>query len=232
MARLRRLALAGHLHHALQRGNNGQPLFADDDDRRAYLDMLQEAVTAHGVAVHGYALLVDQVHLLATPQADDGLSLTMQALGRRYVARYNRRHARRGTLWEGRYRATIVEPAVYFLRNLMHIELQPVHASLAPTPAQWPWSSAAHHVGARRDPLVADHPMYWALGNTPFEREARYRARLDEGISPADALTLTQATLKGWVLGSAQFVATLGEATDRPLQPRRRGRPRKLPQPA
>jgi putative transposase len=229
MARLPRLALAGHLHHLIQRGNNSQALFVDDADRRAYLDMLREAAAAHGVAVHGYALLVERVQLLATPQAANGLSLAMQTLGRRYVARFNRRHGRSGTLWEGRYRATVLEAGRYFLHALIDIESQPVRMQWVAHAADWPWSSAAHHVGRAPDPLVTSHALYWALGNTPFEREVAYRKLLDAGVSEAEHLALTDATLKGWALGSAAFLASLKAATSRPLQPRQRGRPRKTP---
>jgi putative transposase len=229
MARLPRLALAGHLHHVIQRGNNGQALFVDDADRRAYLDLLRESAAAHGVAIHAYALLIERVQLLATPQQAQALSLTMQTLGRRYVARFNRRHGRSGTLWEGRYRATVLEAERHFLRALIDIESMPVRLQWVVHAADWPWSSAAHHVGGARDPLVTPHALYWALGNTPFEREVAYRALLDAGVSEAEHAALTDAAMKGWALGGAAFIAGLAIATSRPLQPRQRGRPRKPP---
>jgi putative transposase len=232
MARLPRLALAGQLHHLVLRGTGGQALFADDEDRQRCLDMLREALRQHGVALHGYVLLEDSLQLLLTPESDTGLSAAMQALGRRYVAAFNRRHGRTGTLWEGRYRATVVQPQRHFMALLTLVEWQPQRMGLAASALEWPWSSADHHLGRRRDPLVTDHPLFWATGNTPFERELAHRARLEAGLPEAQALTLMDATLKGWALGDAAFLAALAVRTERPLQPRPRGRPRKTEPPA
>jgi putative transposase len=232
MARLPRLALAGHLHHLVLRGNAGQALFVDDEDRQRCLQMLREALRLHGVALHGYVLLEDSLQLLLTPDTDAGLSAAMQALGRRYVAAFNRRHGRSGTLWEGRYRATVAQPQRHFIPLLTLLEWQPQRLGLAASALEWPWSSAAHHLGRRRDPLVTDHPLFWATGNTPFERELAHRARLEAGLSEAQARSLMDATLKGWALGDAAFLAALAARTERPVQPRPRGRPRKTPAPA
>ena len=229
MARLPRLALAGHLHHLILRGNAGQALFVDDEDRQRCLEMLREALRLHGVALHGYVLLEDSLQLLLTPDSDAGLSAAMQALWRRYVAAFNRRHGRSGTLWEGRYRATVAQPQRHFIALLTLVEWQPQRRGLCASALEWPWSSAAHHLGRRRDPLVTDHPLFWATGNTPFERELAHRARLEVGLSEPQALTLMDATLKGWALGDAAFLAALAAHTERPLQPRPRGRPRKTP---
>lgn len=229
MARLPRLAVAGQAHLLIQRGNNGQPLVADDEDRRLCLQLLREAAQAHAVAIHAYVLLDNELQLLATPQASDGLSRMMQALGRRYVGAFNRRHGRSGTLWEGRFRAAVIESERYFIACMRFIESQPVRAGLVPHAADWAWSSAAHHLGRRHDPLVADHPLFWALGNTPFDREMAYGRWLEHGTSAAEADVLLRSASKGWALGSEAFLARLAELTPRPLQPRRRGRPRKSP---
>ena len=98
---------------------------------------------------------------------------------------------------------------------------------MAPQAADFPWSSAAHHLGHRRDPLLTDHPLYWALGNTPFDREAAYRTLLEQGLSPADVAELDRSARQGWPLGSSEFLKELGARTERPLTPRPRGRPRR-----
>lgn len=223
MARLARLSIEGELHLILQRGHNAQPVFLDDADRQAYLANLAASAAVSGLAVHGYALLPNQVHLLATPSRADSLSACMQTLGRRYVAAFNRRHGRTGTLWEGRFRATVVE-SDRFVDALVYVETAAERAGL---PDGWPWSSAAHHLGQRGDPLVADHRGFWALGNTPFDREAAYRARWEQGLGKARIDELSQAQHKGWVIGSPAFLAAMTQRTDRPLTPRPRGRPRK-----
>ncbi|OWQ83561.1 transposase [Roseateles aquatilis] len=229
MARLPRLALAGHLHHLIHRGHNLQPIAVDDEDRKALLAALQECAATHKVAIHAYALLPNHLHLLATPAADNGLSRMMQALGRRYVGAFNQRHGRVGTLWEGRFRAAPLEADPYLLLVMRSIELNPQRAGLVAEPGDYAWSSAAHHLGRRRDPLISDPPGFWALGNTPFERELAWRRWLEEGEPEAERLKLIDSALKGWPLGSARFLHTLAELSDRPLTPRPRGRPRSKP---
>jgi putative transposase len=222
MARLPRLALAGHAHLVVLRVAQGKSLFVDDTDRQGFVVALAAALPQHLCALHAYALLDDQVLMLVTPCHDEGLSRLIQALGRRHVAAFNRRHAHRGGLWDGRYRATIVEPGAHTLDALLHID------GLATTrPAAAGWSSAPHHRGQARDPLLTDSPAYWALGNTPFDREQAYRRLLAEGL-PAERLArLAEAAHKGWPLGSEAFIASLATRTTRPLAPRRRGRPPK-----
>lgn len=228
MARLARLALAGHPHHIIQRGHNRQPVFLDDADRQAYVDALREAAATLAVPVHGYVLMPDHVHLLATPPQGAALSQLMQALGRRYVAGFNRRHGRAGTLWDGRFRAAVVEAGATLLSVLRCIEQGPVRAGLVMQPGQWPWSSAAQHLGWRRDSVITEPAPYWALGNTPFEREAAWARLLDEPMAPVDVQRILDSALKGWALGSGAFLARIASETSRPVSPRPRGRPRVL----
>ena len=228
MARLPRLSVAGQVHHIIHRGNNRQPVFADDQDRQAFLDSLREASVLHGLAVHAYVLMDNHIHLLVTPRTDDSLSKAMQTLGRRYVSSYNRRHGRSGTLWEGRFRGAVIESGRYFLTAMRYIELNPVRAGWVNRADDWCWSSATHHLGGKRDPLVTDHPLYWGLGNTPFDREASYRAALDQGLGESEIRAITEAATKGWALGSAEFLQSLAQMTSRPLVARKRGRPRKI----
>ena len=228
MARLPRLALAGHLHHQIHRGHNVQPIVVDDDDRRALLAALQDSAATHRVAIHAYVVMPNHLHLLATPAADEGLSRMMQALGRRYVSAFNLRHGRVGTLWEGRFRAAPLEAESHLLTVMRSIELNPQRGGLTTEPGDFAWSSAAHHLGRRRDPLISDPPGFWALGNTPFERELAWRRWLEEGESEAERERLVDSALKGWPLGSARFLQLLGEVSPRPMSPRPRGRPRKI----
>lgn len=227
MARLPRLAVAGELHLVVQRGHNRQAVFADDHDRRSYLDMLREVLSAHAVALHGYVLLPSEVWLLVTPEQADALGRAMQSLGRRYVAHFNRRHVRSGTLWDGRFRATVIDAETALLDVLVHLELKPAQAGLAATPSEWPWSSAAHHLGARREPWLVDPGPLWTLGNTPFERESAYRRHLDAGLPAPRHEAIDDAALRGWALGSREFLERLAARVQRPLHRRPRGRPPK-----
>lgn len=227
MARLPRLAVAGWPHHLVQRAHPGQALVLDDTDRLAWQRALREAAVGAGVAVHAYVLLDDRFQLVATPEGPASLSQMMQGLGRRYVADFNRRHARAGGLWAGRFRATVLEPERHLLPAMVHVERLPADGGLVRDPADHPWSSCAHHLGRRRDPLVAEPAPYWALGNTPFDREAAWRRLLEEGLPAADRDRLEQATHLGWALGSEAFLKRLAGEGIRPLAPRPRGRPRR-----
>lgn len=226
MARLPRLTLPDHLHHVLQRGNNRQPIFIDGEDRTLMLDLLAENAQRYAVAVHAYVLLDNHFHLLGTPSSADGLPLMMQAVGRRYVQYFNRRHGRSGTLWEGRYRCTVLEAERYLLACMAYIDLNPVRAGLVERAADYPWSSHAHWLGLRTDRLLTTHALYWALGNTPFAREAAYAERVEAGIGPQDQAALTDAVLGGWALGSSGFVEDLQQNTSRRLSRGVAGRPR------
>lgn len=225
MARSARLALPGELHHLMQRGHNRERVFVDDGDREAYLVMLREAAQQYGVAIHGYVLLDAEVHLLATPQEARSLSHLMQSLGRRYVAAFNRRHSRSGTLWEGRFRTGLIEGASLGAQALVHVETLPIRAGLAGAAGEWPWSSAAHHVGRRRDPLVTEHPAYWSLGNTPFERELAHANFLHDGLPDGLAEHFERAVFQGRVIGSAAFCAQVAARVGLPIEPKARGRP-------
>ena len=224
MARLPRLVLPGEAHYLIQRAQAGlgeAGICADAVDRAAFAGALREAAAAEGVQVHAYALLPSELQLLATPALAPALGRMVQALGRRYVSAYNRRHGRRGTLWEGRFRCAVVEPGATRLAVLRLIDGQPVvDAGL---------SSAPHRNGGPRDPLLQDPPEVWQLGNTPFEREAAYRALLAQGLPHAQAEALRLAALGGWAAGSASFAAGVAKAAARPARPRPRGRPRLAP---
>lgn len=227
MARSPRLALAGELHHLMQRGHNRQSVFADDRDREAYLVMLREAAHLYGVAIHAYVLLDVEVHLLATPREAGSLSRLMQSLGRRYVAGFNRRHGRTGTLWEGRFRTGLIDGLSLGAQALAHVETLPVRAGLTGGAGEWPWSSAAHHLGRRRDPIVTEHPAYWSLGNTPFERELAHAHQLRDGVSGEQAEHFERAVFQGRVVGSAAFCAQVAARVAIPVLPRPIGRPRR-----
>lgn len=225
MARLPRLTLAGYPHHIIQRGNNRQPIFLDAADREQMLGLLVEYARQYRVAIHAWVLMDNHLHLLATPETVDGLPKLMQSVGRRYVRYFNDRHRRTGTLWEGRYRSTVIESERYLLACMVYIDLNPVRAGLVEHARDYPWSSHAHCVGLRQDRLVTPHPLFWALGNTPFAREAAYAELVHTGIAGREQAAVTDATLKGWALGSPAFVAGLQSLTERRVQPRRPGRP-------
>jgi len=227
MPRAPRTIIPGHVHHLLLRGNNGAKIFSDDSDRERFLDILRDAALTHQVAVHAYGLMDNHLHLLLTPSSASALSRMVQSVGRNYVVAFNRKHQRSGTLWEGRFRAHLVEAQTHLLPLMRFIECKPEGALLASALLGSRCSSLAHHLGERRDPLITEHALYWALGNTPFEREAAYRRWMEEGPAGREFDDLQEAMKSSRPFASPEFVANLQKAYPLPLSPRPRGRPRK-----
>lgn len=153
----------------------------------------------------------------------------MQTVGRAYVRYFNDRYERTGALWDGRFKATVIESERYLFTCMAYIELNPVRAGIASRPEEYVWSSFGHHAGRQPDTLVKEHSLFWTLGNTPFAREAAYKAIIDNGVSTADQRSIVDATLKGWALGSDDFHNAIAPALSRRGLPMQRGRPRKSP---
>ncbi len=225
MARLPRLTLPGFAHHVIQRGNNRQTIFAGEDDNVSMLELLRDNAPKFGVALHAYVLMGNHFHLLATPADTVGLPALMQAVGRRYVRYFNDRQQRTGTLWEGRYRSTVVQTERYLLACMVYMDLNPVRAQMVTAPAQYRWSSHRHYVGLAIDKLVTPHPLYWELGNTPFAREAAYAEMVQAGLPTVQEKALVDSTLAGWALGDREFVDALQKQTPRRVAKASPGRP-------
>ena len=226
MARLPRLTVPGYPHHIIQRGNNRQPVFAVDADYETLLSMLDEHAREKSVALHAYVLMSNHFHLLATPETADGIPQMMQAVGRRYVRYFNQRQARTGTLWEGRYRSTLIQAERYLVACMVYMDLNPVRARMVASPIDYPWSSHRHYVGLRNDKIVTPHPLIWEMGNTPFARDAAYSELVQSGIGEDQQRALTDSALRGWALGEAEYVAALQKRTERRVTRGAAGRPR------
>ncbi|GGH51539.1 hypothetical protein GCM10010975_05240 [Comamonas phosphati] len=229
MARLSRLTLANQVHHIIQRGNNGAGIFADVQDRQAMLDLLREMARRFDVDVHAYVLMPNHFHLLLTPRTLDALPQYMQAVGRSYVRYFNNRHARSGTLWEGRYRCTVLQAEDWLIPTMVSMDLNPVRAGLAQKAADWPWSSYGANAGLRNDALVSPHRVFWTLGNTPFARDAAYAKAVEAGLGSSAQDRISHAALRGWALGDEAFIEKLQQQTERRVTRQRAGRPKKAP---
>ena len=214
-------------------GHNGQPVFLDATDRQAFLSALRDAARAAKVGIHAYGLQAAEVRLLASPETEGGLSEMMQTVGRRYARLFNQRHGRSGSPWEGRFRSTVIETPERLLACMRFVESESGSGVSAETPGPADdgvsRSSAPHHLRGASDLLVTEHPGFWALGNTPFDREAAYRRFLAEPAAPPEMAAILHATRNGWVLGSQAFADWVGDHTGRRPVPAKRGRPRKLP---
>ncbi len=243
MARLPRLTLPGIVHYVLHRGHNGGAIVRDAQDTDRLLQTLREAALSSGVVLHAYAVTEAELRLLCTPDSKLGVSRAMQALGRRYAAWFNRRHGRTGALWDGRFRSALVESGPPILRALRQIDAlgptagravdDPLPAGPEPAPvgkdaASIGRSSAEHRSGGRRDTALVDPPEYWQLGNTPFDRESKYRTLLAEPLTQSELVALQRAVQSAWAIGSPGFLHRLAAVTARPLAPRARGRPRQV----
>ncbi len=175
MARQPRFQLPGHPQHIIQRGNNRQIIFASEDDYAFYLESLAEACNTFECELHAYVLMSNHVHLLITPWSDDGISRVMQSLGRKYVQYFNYRYGRTGTLWEGRYKATLLDSEQYLLTGYRYIELNPVRAGMVNSPSNYTWSSHKHNAHGKQDPLITAHPLYTALGKAAEDQQKAYQ---------------------------------------------------------
>ena len=227
MARLPRLVIPQALHHVIQRCHDGISLFRDDDDYQTFLRYVGQAAKQFRVAIHAYVLMPDHIHFALTPSDEQGLSKMMQHIGRYYVPYFNHKYQRGGSLWQGRFKATVLQAESYFLPCSVYIETNPVRAGLVSETADYPWSSYQHHAGQRLDPLVSDHPIFWALGNTPFQREANYKEMIAASVSAKQIDVLTEATNKGWLLGTTDFKVDMAKLVERRIEPAKPGRPRK-----
>lgn len=223
MARLPRLFAPGCPQQILHRSHNGIVIFAGDDDRRLYLEWLVEALRTRTIRLHAYALTSTQVQLLVSAGQAEDSSAAMASVARRYAQHFNRRHGRSGTIWEGRFRSSIATDDAHVLGCYRYTDTSPLRTGDADDALAYPWSSCAHHVGRRTDSFVSDHPAYWALGNTPFERQAAYERLCAQPLGEIEQ-RIHEATLKGWALGAPSPNPLAASRRSAPLP---RGRPPK-----
>ena len=227
MARLPRFILPGQPQHVIVRGNNRSEIFCAEADYRLYLEKLQQACDKHGCDVHAYVLMTNHVHLLITPHEAQSLAKTMQMLGRCYVQYYNYCYQRTGTLWEGRYKATLVDSEAYLLTCMRYIELNPVRASMVAHPSEYPWSSYQHNALGKPDGLVTLQAEYRRLGRSGTVRQAAYRQLFKYHISECSMAEIRDATNKAWVLGNDRFKQRIQQQLDRRVEPSAKGGDRK-----
>jgi putative transposase len=231
MARQPRLDLPGIPQHVVQRGNDHQACFAEETDYRRYLQELREAARKHDCTIHAFVLMTNHVHLLVTPASVGAVSRMMQAVGRRYVGSFNARYRRTGTLWEGRFKAALVDSERYVMACYRYIELNPVRARMTMDPADYPWSSHGHNAMGQHHPMITAHPEYTGLGSTPAARQAAYRALLSEHLDEQQLVDLRLHTQQQRAWGSDRFRQQIEALTQRAAGVRPRGRPHKPPEP-
>lgn len=230
MARLPRLNLPGVPQHVIQRGNNREACFFEEQDYKVYLSKLEEYSNKLEVAVHSFVLMTNHVHLLLTPKEGDGVSRLMQSLGRYYVRYINQKYQRSGTLWEGRYKSTLIDSEQYLMTVSRYIELNPVRAKMVKQPSEYPWSSFRKNALGTPIKLVTPHEVYQSLAKTDKTRQKRYLALFEQTLSEYTLEAIRESVNRSWVLGSSRFKKQVERKTGRRVSPAQRGGDRKSAQ--
>jgi putative transposase len=227
MSRPPRPDIPGIPQHVVQRGNNRLPCFLDDDDRLFYLAYFRLCLEKHGCALHAYVLMSNHVHLLLTPSLPGAVPRLMQEFGSRYTARFNQRHHRTGSLWEGRYRACLVDSDAYLLACHRYIEANPVRAGMVLSPEDYRWSSHCANAWGAADPLLTPHLDVLSLAGGAGDRFEAYRSLFDADV-PAEQLASMRLHLRqraAW--GSDAFRQRVEATTERFAGVREAHRPAK-----
>jgi putative transposase len=227
MSRPPRLELAGVPLHVIQRGINRSACFFGDADRRFYLRCLADAAAVRGCAVHAYVLMTNHVHLLLTPGRQGAVGAMMQDIGRRYVRVINTLHGRTGSLWEGRFKSSLIDSEHYLLTCHRYIESNPVRAGMVAAVTDYRWSSHAHYAGIRVDALISDYPEYRALGQSVEERRSAFRSLFAVPLPENVVAAIRMAANTDSALGSDAFLTQAEAMLGRWVRPPTRGRPRK-----
>lgn len=222
-----RLVLPHHSHHIVQRGHNRQAIFAEPTDYQRYLDTLEEFKTQYDVKVHAYCLMTNHVHLLLSPSDDRGISKLMKRLAGRLTRHHNALEGRTGSLWEGRYKSSLVDTDAYLLACCRYIELNPVRARMTADPEAYPWSSCRYRFTDEQSDLFDPDPCYLAMADTPIERRARYRAFLRSTIPNGEWELIRNALQRGQLTGDHRFIDEIETILGRRIEHRGQGRPKK-----
>jgi putative transposase len=225
MPRRPRIIIPGIPLHIIQRGNNRQACFFADDDYRFYLDWAQEYSGRTGCAVHAYAMMTNHVHLLLTPQNKESAGAFMKSLGQRYAQYINRTCRRSGTLWEGRFRSSVIQQDMYLLTCQRYIEMNPVRAGMVDHPGAYAWSSYQTNAQGYPSALITPHSIYHDLGVDDAERLSAYRELFRQELEPGEVDKIRQATNGNFALGSSRFQEDISRMLGRRVVPGRAGRP-------
>jgi REP-associated tyrosine transposase len=226
MARLPRYTIKNQPQHIIQRGLDGQDILIDDEDYEFYWESLRNSAEANRLKIHAYVLMPDHVNLLASPANENGVSRTLQSLGRKYVQYYNAKYQGSGTLWEGRYRATVLDSKEYLLTCSRYIELEPVRTGMVKHPREYDWGSYGHNAMGLEDPLITEHRLYSQLATSEQQSYQVYRSLFKKRISADELETIREATDKGWALGNSKFVKKIEKLGGRRATRLPKGRPR------
>ena len=226
MARLPRYSIINQPQHVILQGRKQQPVFHQQQDYQYFHDCLDAAAYNYNLKLHAYVLMPDHVHVLATPGNADSVSRVVQSIGRNYVQYFNELYDGVGTLWEGRYRATVIDGKHYLLTCSRYIELNPVRNQLVDRPQDYHWSSYAHNALAQTDEMITAANEYRKLGDSVKDCAKAYRKLFRPKLSQQQVQEITDATVKGWVLGDSKFARKIEKLSGRRASQLPKGRPR------
>ena len=205
MPRKPRIGLPGVPQHVVQRGNNRQPCFHNERDFYHFLEVLHGALQKNACSLHAFVLMTNHVHMLITPDTSDGLTWLMRDLGRSYVRYFNDTYRRSGTLWEGRFKSSLIDSDRYCLACYRYIEMNPVRARMVGDPSEYPWSSYHTNALGKASDLITPHPLWKSLALNDRDSHRAYRA-LFAGLMSKDELdAIRYGTRKCLPVGGASF---------------------------
>jgi putative transposase len=220
-----RVVISGLPHHITQRGNNRQPVFYCDRDRKLYLDLLTRHALQYGAQILSYCLMTNHVHVVAIPEHDHSLARTFGRTHAEYAAALNHAERRSGHLWQNRFFSCPLD-AAHLERAMRYVELNPVRAGLIAVPWDWPWSSARAHCSKGTGDVLLD----FLCGGRPGDWDyAGWQTSLLSGLSDGETEAVRHSTETGAPLGSSEFLTELERKAGRRLRVWARGRPRKRP---
>jgi len=224
MARLPRFVITGQPQHVIQRGNNRQKIFKKAEDYEFYLEKLSDAAKKHQCDIHAYVLMTNHVHLLITPHTENGIGKMMQMIGRYYVQYFNKSYKRTGTLWEGRYKATLINTEQYLLTCMRYIEENPVRAkNMVKHPSDYPWSSYACNAQGKIDKIITPQREYMKLAKTEGRRRSAYSKLFRKTLDTQILGDIRECTNKAWVLGNDKFKRKVTRQTNRAAESKGHG---------
>ena len=210
MARKPRYKVVGVVQLITQRGINGQAVFFSDEDYLYYLNILNEVAIKEGCKIHAFVLMNNKIHILATPSTPDGISQLMKGVGQRYVSYINRLEKRSGTLWQGRYKASLIEGGQYLLACMRYIEMAPVRASVVKIPKNYKWSSyRANAQGEDVNVKISQHESYNLL--VPWvdksfkEIKEKYKLLFREQQNDEELQQIRKVIKSSLIYGSKEF---------------------------
>lgn len=225
MPRRARIMLPDVPVHVVHRGNNRQACFYGDQDRVFYLFHLRRLLPQSECALHAYCLMTNHVHLLLTARTDTGCAVLMKRLSQLHTQYVNRNYDRTGSLWEGRFRSSLVQSERYLLACYRYIEMNPVRAGLCAKPADYEWSSYRANVAGSDAPLLTPHPEYQRLGITTASRQWAYADLFASGHDVVPIDDIRKAVNGNFALGDEAFKRRLAALLGRRVEPSRPGRP-------